>query len=154
MSTGERAYNGYLAKAGGKSLISGDRLPKFSDLDTEVQDAWQAAANALEPLRTFEGVTASKCQFGSQSTAHTALRFVWHHILPQVCGGKTVSSNLAELCDNCHYAVHAVMYALSRGATPPKAATGQQFDLAKQGYDLAVKAGTQGKIPKESASVG
>ena len=152
MTPGQQAYAGYLEQAGGRSLINGDKLPKFSDLNTEVQAAWEAAGAAVGPLLEVPGLgKAANCQFGGQDSHHTALRFVWHHILPQVCGGKTVNSNLAELCDNCHYAVHSVMYALSRGAAPAKAATADQFSLAKVGFDLAVKAGTQGKIPKESA---
>ena len=151
MTPGQQAYQGYLEQAGGRSLATGDKLPKFSDLNAEIRAAWEAAAANVGPLREINGVTASQCQFGAQESHHTALRFVWHHILPQVCGGKAVQSNLAELCDNCHYAVHNVMYALSRGATPSKAATADQFTLAQTGYQLAVKAGTQGKIPKESA---
>lgn len=97
----------------------------------------------------INGVKASKCQAGAQLKHHTALRFVWHHILPQVCGGKSEAANLAELCDNCHYAVHEVLWGLAHGAPPSREATTVQFQLAKVGYDLAVAAGTQGKIPRE-----
>lgn len=109
-------------------------------------------SEVLHAQTEINGVRASRCQFGEQLKHHTALRFVWHHILPQVCGGKSTTSNLAELCDNCHYAVHAIMYALSRGAAPDKRATEAQFTLANAGFQLAVQAGTAGKIPKESAS--
>ena len=156
MSTpGQRAFEGYSGQAEGRSLVSGAELPVWEMLPRDIQDAWDAAAAAVrspvEAHTELAGVRATRCQFGDQEHQHTALRFVWHHILPQVCGGKTEKSNLAELCDNCHYAVHNVMYALSRGAAPAKAATQEQFMLAQTGYQLAVQAGTQNLIPKESA---
>lgn len=158
MIPGERAYNGYLDKAGGRSLINGDKLPKFSDLNEEVQDAWAAAeAAAGDPVHaatTLNGVTASQCALGVQGGAHTALRFVWHHILPQVCGGKSTTANLIELCDNCHYAVHAILYILRMGGEVPGSADEGQVEVAEKGYQLAVKAGTENKIPKESAATG
>jgi len=150
MSTpGQRAFEAYSGQAEGVSLIDGRQLPVWEMLPRDIQDAWEAAGGAGQARTEINGVTASKCQAGAQLLHHTALRFVWHHILPQVCGGKTETANLAELCDNCHYAVHQVMYALSRGAAPAKAATDKQFQLAKVGYDLAVAAGTAGKIPRE-----
>lgn len=36
-------------------------------------------------------------------------RTVWHHILPQMWGGSDDPTNLAELCDNCHYFGHVVL---------------------------------------------
>ena len=157
MSTpGQDAFEGYSGQAQGRSLIDGKQLPVWEMLPRDIQDAWEAAAAAVrgpvEAHTTIAGVKAVRCQFGAQEAHHPALRYVWHHILPQVCGGKSTKDNLAELCDNCHYAVHSVLYALSRGAAPAKAATADQFDLAEQGYRLAVAAGTQGKIPKESSS--
>lgn len=104
----------------------------------------------MTALTEVNGVKAEKCQAGDQLRHHTALRFVWHHILPQVCGGKTETANLAELCDNCHYAVHELMWNMAHGAPIPKAATDAQFGLAREGFDLAVAAGTVSKIPREA----
>jgi hypothetical protein len=152
---GQDAYEGYWRSAGGRSAWSGDELPPWDEQSAEIRDHWEAAAAAIggHPVLTeFNGARADKCEFGDQLRHHTALRFVWHHILPKVCGGKTEPGNLKKLCDNCHAAVHVVMYQLSRGGVPDKAATAQQFTLANIGYELAVAAGTQGKIPKESAA--
>ena len=41
---GKLAYDGYCAHTGGKSLITGDQLPPFEELKTEIQLAWMAAA--------------------------------------------------------------------------------------------------------------
>ena len=81
------------------------------------------------------------------------VRFVWHHILPQICGGPTEPDNLVSLCDNCHYAVHALMYRLaSAGAGPdvswPRASTGVR-GLALDGLARARAKGTVAKIPDE-----
>jgi hypothetical protein len=156
MTPGEQAYTGYLERAGGRSLVNGDKLPKFSDLNEEVRDAWAAAEAAVggnEGHRELPGFgAATVCRFGSQTHQHTALRFVWHHILPQAAGGKTEAENLASLCDNCHYSTHAALWALAQGTTIPQGATDGQIALAEQGYAAAVKAGTVDKIPKESAS--
>lgn len=84
------------------------------------------------------------------------LRYVWHHILPQVCGGRTQADNLVSLCDNCHYAVHVLLWKLAQGRLISSRTNAYQAKLARQGYELAVRAGTVGKIPQESsaASVG
>lgn len=149
MTPGQRAYEGYLARA---ALIS--VAPLFSSLGQEVQEAWEAAAEASAPPhahRELNGVTADHCSLGHQGGAHTALRFVWHHILPQVCGGKSRTDNLAELCDNCHYSVHKIMWDLANGKPVPTGADEGQTELAERGYTLAVQAGTQHMIPKEAA---
>jgi hypothetical protein len=79
------------------------------------------------------------------------LRFVWHHVLPETCGGLTQTGNLASLCDSCHYSVHILLYQL---AHPDPAhvvkGTKTQQALAQKGYDQAVAAGTADKIPKEA----
>jgi HNH endonuclease len=88
------------------------------------------------------------------------VRFVLHHIQPKEAGGATVESNLANLCDNCHYGVHRLMYYMrlqNEGNTltsdqqqlldhPPRRA---QLALAKQGFDACVAAGTVNDIPNE-----
>jgi hypothetical protein len=44
---GQVAYEAYSVKTGGKSLVSGDRLPSWDDLPEQVQVAWEAAAQAV-----------------------------------------------------------------------------------------------------------
>jgi hypothetical protein len=151
MTPGQRAFEAYAGSSGGRSLISGEKLAGWDGLPADIQRAWEAAASAGEARTEINGVTATRCQLGAQDPHHVALRYIWHHILPQVCGGKSTKSNLAELCDNCHYAVHRLMWDLAHGITPPREATGEQFTLANTGYQLAVQAGTAGKIPKESS---
>lgn len=91
----------------------------------------------------------------------TAVRFVLHHIQPQEAGGPTVEANLANLCDNCHYTVHRILFVMACQylnkpipadyqsdllTKPPRKA---QLTLAKQGFDACVAAGTVDKIPNE-----
>jgi hypothetical protein len=47
LTFGEIAYNAYCAFSGGKSLVSGADLPAFSATTPGIQDAWQAAAQAV-----------------------------------------------------------------------------------------------------------
>lgn len=81
------------------------------------------------------------------------LRRVAHHIQPQTCGGKTVEENLAVLCDDCHYATHAIMSRLKSTGGLQLAIRGmgtrRQRKLALQGYAACVAAGTVDKIPNE-----
>lgn len=49
------AYDGYLSASGGKSLISGDKLPDFENLKQEIQDAWWAASEAVR-VDVFERI--------------------------------------------------------------------------------------------------
>jgi hypothetical protein len=42
------AYDAYCAATGGVSLISGDKLPTFPNLKGEIQNAWVAAAKAVQ----------------------------------------------------------------------------------------------------------
>lgn len=46
-SLGQVAYEGYSGRSGGVSLISGDQLPGWEDQHPAVQDAWEAAAEAV-----------------------------------------------------------------------------------------------------------
>jgi hypothetical protein len=93
---------------------------------------------------------ATRCELSRQAGPHPPGRFIWHHILPQACGGKTERANLAELCDNCHYAVHAVLWWLAHPDTAQPGATRRQRRVAQQGYAAAQAAGTAAKIPKEA----
>ena len=90
------------------------------------------------------------------SSAHrpSPMRYVWHHILPQVCGGLSRPENLASLCDSCHYAVHALLYQckMHGDITPDPINNTKRIALARKGYQLAVAAGTVAAIPNEGAS--
>jgi len=52
---GEVAYQGYCKSSNNKSLVSGQELPAFKDLSTEIKTAWEAAANAVVDSNTKEG---------------------------------------------------------------------------------------------------
>jgi hypothetical protein len=80
------------------------------------------------------------------------LRFVYHHVLPQTCGGKTVPDNLAALCDTCHYAVHALLWKLAHGLEMPEHVSTGQLAIAARGYKAAVEAGTVARIPNEGSA--
>lgn len=81
-------------------------------------------------------------------------RFIWHHVLPRTCGGKTDAANLVSLCDTAHYAIHAVLYELRTNDGQLPKAPGRRNDYitntALTGYQRAVAAGTVDRIPKES----
>jgi hypothetical protein len=47
---GQVAYEAYCKSTGGVSLVSGAKLPAWSELTKEIQAAWQAAANAVMAL--------------------------------------------------------------------------------------------------------
>lgn len=98
---------------------------------------------------------AMSCSISANHTP-APLRFIWHHILPKSCGGTTVAANLASLCDNCHYAIHALMYELkANGKITPSRKNGKlRMQYAQQGYDQAVAAGTVAHIPNEGSVEG
>lgn len=91
----------------------------------------------------------SECAVARWVHHPAATRYVSHHIQPQVCGGLSVKANLAVLCDNCHYTVHLLLYALAKGVPPAAKGTRAQRKLAQQGYDACVLAGTVHKVPNE-----
>ena len=97
---------------------------------------------------------ASEC---AVSKAHrpAPMRFVWHHILPQACGGLSVTTNLVALCDNCHYAVHVLLYQLKiNGAVTASPVNNRaRVVIALQGYRAAQAAGVIDKIPNEGAAL-
>ena len=107
---------------------------------------------AYATLTELPGVgKATRCQLSVQTGPHPARRYVWHHVLPQACGGLTVPANLAQVCDSCHYAVHDLMWLMANGAPRPGPPhTRAQLALAARGYLAAVAAGTAGRIPKEA----
>lgn len=80
------------------------------------------------------------------------IRYVWHHILPRVCGGKTEVSNLVSLCDSCHYAVHALLHDLKVNGHFTIASTvrnKKRAAIALDGYYHAQTMGTVSLIPNE-----
>lgn len=85
----------------------------------------------------------------SQGHRPTPMRFVWHHVLPQTCGGQTAPNNLVALCDSCHYSVHTLLWHLAQSSPPPHRGTHKQRTLALAGYTAAVRAGTVALIPNE-----
>lgn len=88
----------------------------------------------------------------------TPLRFVWHHLLPESLGGATDTLNLVSVCDACHYSIHELLYLLrlsngdaARWAKPGGGQYGSdgQRGYALKGWQLAVAAGVQNRIPNE-----
>lgn len=77
------------------------------------------------------------------------VRFVWHHIQPKEAGGPTAAYNLVQLCDNCHYTIHRLMWMMRQGTTILKPVNREQLRLAKTGFAYCEAAGTVGKIPNE-----
>lgn len=47
MTAGQIAYEAYVKKAGGVSLVTGDQLPKWDTLSYAIQECWEAAADAV-----------------------------------------------------------------------------------------------------------
>ena len=92
---------------------------------------------------------ATKCEASRLAFSHKPARFVWHHIQPQATGGQTTAENLVSLCDNCHYATHAALWALAQGKPVPPGTSRSVRRLAQQGFDAATAAGTVAKIPHE-----
>lgn len=79
-------------------------------------------------------------------------RSIWHHIQPQVCGGKTTVANTVALCDNCHYIIHLLLWRLANNFPVDRRKWRGQLAYAQQGYDACVAAGTVGLIPNEGGS--
>jgi hypothetical protein len=92
---------------------------------------------------------ADHCQISVTHRPRT-LRFVWHHICPKVCGGKTDMSNLIAVDDSCHYSIHILMWQLANKQPLPHRINRQQLDLAMRGYQEALAAGKADLIPKEA----
>ena len=44
---GQTAYDAYVDRSGGKSLISDEDLPEWRDLQADIRAAWSAAAVAV-----------------------------------------------------------------------------------------------------------
>jgi len=104
----------------------------------------------MSGLTFVEGVGhADHCQISVTHRPRT-LRFVFHHILPQVCGGKTGAPNLISVCDGCHYSIHILMWNMANDVLNPPHINRGQLDYAMRGYQEARAAGTAQLIPKEA----
>lgn len=102
----------------------------------------------------IEGLGKASTCAASRSHRPAPMRYVWHHILPQACGGISIPVNLVQLCDNCHYAVHVLLHQLKLHGvvTPSPLNNRKRIALAKQGYSMALLTGTVDKIPDEGSS--
>lgn len=145
-----------------------DALSVYADhepamLRTETADQIDYARDLYSRLQRAFSAPRELPGFGPATTCVAykqhrpkAMRFVWHHVLPQACGGESTPENVISLCDNCHYAIHHLMYALRtvKGDTHKiigweHAGTREERHYAGVGYQRAVAAGTVDKIPNE-----
>jgi HNH endonuclease len=104
-------------------------------------------ASQLPPLPDPTRKPAVRCEIGVFHHPQP-VRFVWHHIQPHEAGGADGDANEIQLCDNCHYTIHRVLWCLGKGLPPPKVMRAQ-LRVARQGYDACVAAGTVARIPNE-----
>lgn len=51
---GRAAYNAYCASVGGRSAISGDRLPTWDEQREDIRVAWRRAADAVRACVDLE----------------------------------------------------------------------------------------------------
>ena len=103
----------------------------------------------MTALTFLEGIgRAEHCEVPTDHRPRP-LRFVWHHKLPQVCGGLTRPDNLASVCDSCHYSVHVLMWNMAHGVPLLHRQSPGQLTLALEGFLAAKAAGTVDRIPKE-----
>ena len=94
---------------------------------------------------------ATRCDLGPKWHRPVSLRFEFHHILPEACGGKSTPGNLVQACPTCHVATHVLLWMLANGGIPKgTGGTRGQYGAAMRGYRAAVAAGTAGRIPNEA----
>lgn len=110
-------------------------------------------AHAMAGSEYIRGIgRALYCQCADYHTP-VPLRFVWHHILPKVCGGASVKANLLQCCDSCHYAIHLMMGDLKHHngelVLYKRFERSNRANWARIGYKLATEAGTADKIPDQ-----
>jgi hypothetical protein len=91
---------------------------------------------------------AAQCD-ATQRHVPTPVRFVWHHIQPQEAGGATVQANLIQVCDNCHYSIHRLMFNIANGLDLGLVPRQSILSVARIGYTRCQAAGTVDKIPNE-----
>jgi hypothetical protein len=54
------------------------------------------------------------------------------------------------VCDNCHYAIHILIWHLANGGIPGVKGSRAQLALTEHGYERALAVWAAGKIPKEA----
>lgn len=108
---------------------------------------WLGAARRGWHTQVMSTKPATKCELAIYHRPKP-LRFVWHHVLPLACGGKPTPDNMIQVCDNCHYAVHRVMWQLAHGGIVTPGSRKQEA-TARLGYNQAVAVGAQALIPRE-----
>ena len=77
------------------------------------------------------------------------VRFIFHHVQPQNAGGETTAANLVQLCDNCHYTVHRLLWMMRNGTPVQRPVNRVQLRLARQGLAACQAAGTVADITNE-----
>ena len=69
LTLGQIGYEAYCEWTGNKSLISGAELPKFEDLKTPIQEAWEHAGQAVAAsLGHADAITGQVSPKGEQGT--------------------------------------------------------------------------------------
>lgn len=105
-------------------------------------------------IHPVTGKKATFCLIGNPMYHRpTPQRYVWHHNIPQVCGGPSDEQNLVNLCDNCHIIQHVLMWRMvfdTIGLRRDKW-NRQHWNLASRGYAGAKLLGTEQKMPKLAA---
>lgn len=66
---GRTAYEAYVTQTGGVSLVSGEQLPLWEDLDDSMQTAWIAAARTV--LANASGLMATEIGTPTVTAAYT-----------------------------------------------------------------------------------
>jgi hypothetical protein len=101
----------------------------------------------VEAVTSIEGMgMATTCQ-AARYHSPKPLRFVWHHIFPLACGGRTEVTNLVQVCDSCHASVHLMMWQIANGGLVVDRPNAAQLTLARQGWQAAEAAGRAADIP-------
>jgi hypothetical protein len=73
MNHGKIAYEAYVNKTGGKSLVSGDALPAWEVLSKNIQEAWDVASLAVCDARDKEILKAREEVERSDNPMHSNL---------------------------------------------------------------------------------
>lgn len=66
-TNGQIGYDAYRAKTGGVSIVTGQPIPEWKELRTEIQEAWEAAGEAIErsrviSLKGFSEMNRRRCE--------------------------------------------------------------------------------------------
>jgi hypothetical protein len=77
-------------------------------------------------------------------------RVIWHHQVPQACGGKTNLTNCIPICDNHHFRLHSGMWSKANSLALPYRFTELELKSIDFGVQGAIALGTLDKMPKEA----